>query len=91
MADFGAAELFTFPAIEFGPGGEAQAFELFAIATADDYMMLAQDQGRPAGSNYSVWKSTGSPDFAGAGYAGSSPTPVGAMVVGSVRILARIS
>jgi hypothetical protein len=45
--------------------------------------MRAQDQGRAAGSNYTVWISA-NPDFGGAGYATGIPTPTGAMVVGSV-------
>ena len=47
------------------------------------WLMRAQDQGRAAGSNYTVWVSS-SPDFAGAGYAAGTPTPTGAMVAGSV-------
>lgn len=47
------------------------------------WLMRAQDQGRPSGSNYTVWISV-NPDFGGAGYATGTPTPTGAMVAGSV-------
>jgi hypothetical protein len=49
------------------------------------FLMRAQDQGRAAGSNYTVWVS-GSADFAGAGYATGVPVPTGAMVAGSVVV-----
>lgn len=47
------------------------------------YKMRAQDSGA-APPGYVTWVSTGSPDFAGVGYAGGTPTPIGAMVPGSV-------
>lgn len=52
------------------------------------YKMQAQDAGAaPPGFVY--WIASGTADEAGAGYAGASPAPIGAMVVGSVRVLAR--
>lgn len=47
------------------------------------YKMRAQDSGAsPPG--YVTWVAVGSPDFAGAGYSGGTPTPIGAMIPGSV-------
>jgi hypothetical protein len=54
------------------------------------YKMRAQDSGAsPPG--YVTWVSSGSPDFSGVGYAGGTPTPVGAMVAGSVVVAAEWS
>ena len=47
------------------------------------YHMRAVDSG----AGYVFWESVGSSDFAGAGYSGATPTPVGAMVPGSVVLL----
>lgn len=46
------------------------------------YKMRAQDSG----GGYVTWISSFSPDFAGSGYAGGSPTPVGPMVPGSAVV-----
>lgn len=49
------------------------------------YKMRARDSGAsPPG--YVTWVVQGVPDLAGAGYPGASPTPVGAMVPGSVVV-----
>jgi hypothetical protein len=47
------------------------------------YKMRARDSGA-APPGYVTWVVVGDPDFAGSGYSGGSPTPIGAMVVGSV-------
>lgn len=49
------------------------------------YKMRARDNGVPA-PGYVTWVTTGNPDFAGAGFAGGTPTPVGAMIPGSAVI-----
>jgi len=52
------------------------------------FKMQAEDAGAaPPGFVY--WIAVGAADEAGAGYSGASPTPIGAMVLGSVRVLAR--
>jgi hypothetical protein len=52
------------------------------------FKMRAQDSGAsPPG--YVTWVAQGAPDFAGAGYSGATPTPVGAMVVGSAVVAAQ--
>lgn len=50
-----------------------------------DYKMRARDDGVPA-PGYVTWISTGSPDFAGTGFSGGTPTPVGSMIPGSAVI-----
>jgi hypothetical protein len=48
------------------------------------FKMRAQD--RDAVPGYVTWISTGTPDFAGVGYSGGTPTPTGPMVPGSAVI-----
>ena len=49
------------------------------------YKMRAQDRN-VALPGFVTWISTGSPDFAGVGYPGGTPTPVGPMIPGSAII-----
>lgn len=49
------------------------------------YKMRAQDSGAPP-PGFVTWVTSGSPDFAGAGYSGGSPTPVGPVVAGSIVV-----
>lgn len=52
------------------------------------FKMRAQDSGAsPPG--YVTWVVQNAPDFAGAGYSGGTPTPVGAMVLGSAVVAAQ--
>ncbi len=54
-----------------------------ALGQVHYYKMRAQDSGAtPPG--YVTWVVSGEPDFAGSGYSGGTPTPIGAMVPGSV-------
>lgn len=65
--------------VVFGGGAGAQI----------TYKMRGRDSGRTPGNDYIVWTATGDPDFAGTGYAGGSPTPIGALVAGSVVQIAK--
>jgi hypothetical protein len=49
------------------------------------YKMRAQDSGS-APPGYVTWVAQDAPDFAGVGYPGGSPAPVGAMVAGSAVV-----
>ena len=49
------------------------------------YKMRAQDDGVPL-PGYVTWQSTDNPDFAGVGFAGGIPAPVGIMIPGSAVI-----
>ncbi len=55
------------------------------------FKMRGRDDGRTPGSDYIVWTSTGSPDFAGTGFASGDPTPLGNLIVGSVVKIATLS
>jgi len=60
-----------------GGGGVAQT----------KFKMRGRDDGRSPGSDYIVWTHTGtSPDFAGAGFATGTPTPIGSLVASSVIV-----
>jgi len=59
---------------------------LGASAPTRSFVMRARDAGRSAGSDYVVWIARGEADFIGDGYGGATPTPIGAMVVGSVVV-----
>ena len=49
------------------------------------FKMRGRDDGRSPGSDQIVWTFTGTePDFAGTGFAGGTPTPIGSLVPGSV-------
>lgn len=49
------------------------------------FKMRGRDDGRTPGSDYIIWIFTGlTPDFAGIGFAGGSPTPIGSLIPGSV-------
>ena len=50
------------------------------------YKMRAQDSGSEFGPRYITWIVQDEPDFAGVGYSGGEPTPVGAMVPGSAIV-----
>ena len=49
------------------------------------YKMRAQDDGSPA-PGYITWVALNSPDFAGAGFSGGTPTPVGSMIPDSAVV-----
>lgn len=51
------------------------------------FKMRAQDSGQPP-PGYVVWIATGAPDFAGTGYPGGDPSPVGPMILGSAVVAA---
>lgn len=51
------------------------------------YKMRAQDDG-VALPGYVTWIVTDDPDFAGAGFSGGTPTPVGSMIPGSAIVAA---
>lgn len=51
------------------------------------FKMRARDDGVPA-PGYVTWVVTDEPDFAGAGFSGGSPTPVGSMIAGSAAVVA---
>lgn len=51
------------------------------------YKMRAQDDG-VALPGYVTWVATDDPDFAGAGFSGGTPTPVGSMIAGSATVVA---
>lgn len=54
-------------------------------AVITKYKMRGRDDGVPA-PGYVTWVVTGSPDFAGAGFSGGTPTPVGSMIPGSAVV-----
>lgn len=61
--------------VEIGGGGAAPI----------SFKMRGRDAGRAPGSDYIIWVFTGDePDFAGTGFAGGDPTPIGALIVNSV-------
>lgn len=72
----------SIPAQEQGASGGGGDVEFFK--------MRARDAGRPPGADYIMWTSSPTPDFAGAGYGGGDPTPIGAMIPGSVVKIATI-
>jgi hypothetical protein len=51
------------------------------------FKMRARDDGAPA-PGYVTWIAQDNPDFAGAGFSGGSPTPVGSMISGSAAVVA---
>jgi hypothetical protein len=58
---------------------------------AGNFKMRGRDDGGTPGDDYITWISVGSPDFAGAGYSGGSPTPVGDLIAGSVVKVAELT
>ena len=92
MADYDAVDAFIPPSevVASEPSEALDGSESFVPPELlGVFFMRAQDQGRAAGSNYSVWKSIGAPDYAGLGYATATPVPTGAMVAGSVVVMGR--
>lgn len=71
-----------------GPAGgiDGHAGVLAGVAPAvSTFKMRGRDNGRTPGSDYIVWTFTGAlPDFAGTGFAGGTPTPIGSLIAGSV-------
>lgn len=58
------------------------------VSPPNVYKMRGRDDGRTPGSDYIIWTSTGSEaDFAGAGFSGGSPTPIGSLIAASVVLL----
>lgn len=52
------------------------------------FKMRGRDDGRPAGSDYIVWVHQGDEaDWAGSGFSGGTPTPIGNLVAGSVVVV----
>lgn len=68
----------TFEVASLGPSG---------VGVTRKYKMRAQDDG-VALPGYVTWISTDDPDFAGAGFSGGTPTPVGSMIPGSAVVVA---
>ena len=65
--------------------GQVLAVEFQIGPIISTFKMRGRDAGRSPGSDYIVWIFTGAePDFAGTEYAGGTPTPIGALIVGSV-------
>lgn len=50
------------------------------------YFMRARDAGRSSPNDWVAWFSL-SADFAGSGYSGATPTPIGSMVAGSASVV----
>lgn len=70
-----------------GEGSDSTSIVDEEVVVVLGYKMRAQDSGAtPPG--YVTWSVTGSPDFAGAGYSGGTPTPIGSMVPGSATVVA---
>ncbi len=68
-------------------GGGADAIIVVGEDVGDipTFKMRGRDDGRSPGSDYIIWLHTGAePDFAGAGFAGGTPTPIGSLIAGSV-------
>jgi hypothetical protein len=81
------------PAVVGGPSMQSKYFKgrpvMVCPLVGDEvphyYKMRAQDSGS-APPGYVTWTTMFSPDFAGAGYLGGTPTPVGSMVFGSAVV-----
>lgn len=64
---------------------QSLGFEIVSGPAPATFKMRGRDDGRTPGSDYIVWIFTGAePDFAGIGFAGGTPTPIGALIPGSV-------
>ncbi len=87
MATYGSEQLFTWTFVEMSKTPKESSGFFGEAGLKNYYTMRAIDAGRPAGSNYITWEAT-TADFAGAGYASGSPTPIGSMVVGSAVVVA---
>jgi hypothetical protein len=86
------AQLLVAPAVQEsvvggGVGSDSTPVVDTEVVVVKGYKMRAQDSG-VAPPGYVTWSVTGSPDFAGAGYVGGTPTPIGSMVPGSATVVA---
>lgn len=89
MADLDGSE-YTLPPLASAPFGtnfDGSFYELGKppLDPESTFKMRGRDAGRSPGSDYIIWIFTGlTPDFAGTGYAGGTPTPIGALIIDSV-------
>lgn len=100
MADFPAQELVALldvGSLRVTPDDTPMAFEGSGAfggggVSLPTFKMRGRDNGRAPGSDYIVWTFTGAePDFAGTGFAGGLPTPIGSLIAGSVVKLATLT
>jgi len=88
-----AAYQLTAPLPSLSNPDKRRPTELFTLSegspitpvTTRYFKMRAQDSGA-APPGYVTWTAMGTPDFAGTGYSGGTPTPVGPMVSGSAIV-----
>jgi len=83
---------YTGPLVDSNVGGTVERSKPAAVsllgssgAPPPTFKMRGRDNGRTPGSDYIIWSYTGTePDFAGTGFTGGTPTPIGSLIVGSV-------
>jgi hypothetical protein len=81
-------ELGSFASEECGGVLDGHLYSMGDTPVVISYKMRAQDDGVPP-PGYVTWISANNPDFAGVGFPGGVPTPVGGMVGGSATVVTR--